>query len=67
MPGFPKPAPANDARGLERWILDKAREDGVAVERLRRGARNLTSGLRHRYYDVFRRGLELCSHVPSGR
>ena len=36
MPGFPKPAPAKDARGLERWILDKAREDGVAVERLRR-------------------------------
>ena len=37
MPGFPKPAPAASKSVLERWTTDMAREDGLAVDRVRRG------------------------------
>jgi hypothetical protein len=37
MPGFPKSRPPANAKALETWISQKAREDGVAVNRLRRG------------------------------
>jgi hypothetical protein len=37
MPGFPKLKPPANRSTLERWVLDKARTDGVAVDRVRRG------------------------------
>jgi hypothetical protein len=37
MPGFPKTKPPANRKALETWISQKAREDGVAVNRLRRG------------------------------
>ncbi len=37
MPGFPKTRPPANRKALETWISQKAREDGVAVSRLRRG------------------------------
>jgi hypothetical protein len=37
MPGFPKARPPANRKVLETWISQKAREDGVAVNRLRRG------------------------------
>ena len=36
MPGFPKDRPPANHRALERWVTDKSREDGVAVDRARR-------------------------------
>ncbi len=36
MPGFPKDRPPANHRALERWILDKSHEDGIAVDRARR-------------------------------
>ena len=36
MPGFPKDRPPANHRALERWITDKSREDGIAVDRARR-------------------------------
>lgn len=36
MPGFPKDRPPANHRALERWIVDKSREDGIAVDRARR-------------------------------
>jgi hypothetical protein len=35
--GFPKTRPPANRKALETWISEKAREDGVAVSRLRRG------------------------------
>ena len=37
MPGFPKSRPPANAKALETWISQSAREDGVAVNRLRSG------------------------------
>jgi hypothetical protein len=37
MPGFPKGLPPANAKALETCISRKAREDGVAVNRFRRG------------------------------
>lgn len=36
MPSFPKDRPPATHKALERWILDKARGDGIAVDRARR-------------------------------
>ena len=36
MPGFPRDRPPANHRALERWILDKSHEDGIAVGRARR-------------------------------
>ena len=35
MPGFPKPKPPANRAALERWIGQKAQEDGIAVAPLR--------------------------------
>ena len=37
MPGFPKSKPPANRNALETWISQKAREDGIAANRLRRG------------------------------
>ena len=37
MPGFPKAKPPANQRALETWVSQKARDDGVAANRLRRG------------------------------
>ena len=36
MPGFPKAKPPANRVALERWIAQKAQEDGIAAARLRR-------------------------------
>ncbi len=37
MPGFPKAKPPANRKALDIWVSQKAREDGIAVNRLRRG------------------------------
>lgn len=37
MPGFPKSKPPANRKALDGWVSQKAREDGLAVNRLRRG------------------------------
>jgi hypothetical protein len=43
MPGFPKSRPPANRVALERWINQKAQDDGVAANRLRRAV-SFTAG-----------------------